>query len=184
MMRQWLLGHAARLRSDIRGVAAVEFAFTVPILLLLYLGGFELSQAMATYRKVSDTTVELANVSAQYTTMSASVDVPSIFSASSQIMTPFSTGNLTIVMSEVYTDPTTNVATVQWSYPYQGGTPLPAGQVIALPAGMAQPGLCYILVQATYLYNPVVGAAFIGSIPMTDQIFMQPRSSACIAQTA
>jgi Flp pilus assembly protein TadG len=170
----------ARLRADARGVAAVEFALMVPILLTVYLAGFELSQAMATYRKVSDTTVELANVTTQYTSMAA-LDVTSVFNASAQIMSPYATSNLTIVLTEVTTDMNSN-ATVNWSCAYNGATALTVGAPVTLPAGLAQPGIInnYMLVQTTYKYNPVVGGGFIAPIPMTDQIFMQPRSSADI----
>jgi len=171
--RQW--------RDDTRGVAAVEFAFTVPVLLIVYLAGFELSQAMATYRKLSDTTVELANISAQYTTM-GSLDVTSVMNASSQIMSPYPTQNLGIVLSEVTTDASSN-ATVTWSQASSGATALPVGQAITLPSGLASPSTSYILVQTTYRYTPTVGANFIGPIPMTDQIYMIPRSSPTIPYT-
>jgi Flp pilus assembly protein TadG len=178
MIRRRLARLGERLRNDARGVAAVEFAITVPVLLLVYLGGFELSQAMATYRKVSDTTVELANVAAQYTTI-GSTDATSIFSATSQIMSPFSTQNLSTVLTVVQTD-SNSVATVYWSKTSTGAPGLPTGQVVTLPTGMASQSSCYVLVQATYQYNPTIGSAFVGSIPMSDQIYMQPRSSPCI----
>jgi Flp pilus assembly protein TadG len=168
-------------RADERGVAALEFAFTVPVLLIVYLAGFELTQAMATNRKLSDATVELANVSTQYTSISA-LDANSIFNASAQIMAPYQTSNLTIVLTEIATD-NNSIATVQWSVPYNGATQLPVGQQVTLPAGMAQPNICYILVQTTYQYTPTVGANFIGPMPLSDQIYMIPRSSPCIPYT-
>ena len=61
----------ARWKSDERGLALVEFALMLPVMLVLYLGAYEASQAVGAYRKLSDTTVELANVVAQYTTMSS-----------------------------------------------------------------------------------------------------------------
>jgi len=172
---------AARWRADRRGVAAVEFAFTVPALLVVYLMGFEISQAMASYRKLSDTTVELANVTAQYTTMGCT-DVTSVMNASSQIMAPYPTQNLTIVVSEITTD-VNNVAKVTWSETENCTPGLTQGSVVTLPSGMGSPSSNYILVQTTYLYNPVVGGAFIGSIPLTDQIYMIPRASPSIPYT-
>jgi Flp pilus assembly protein TadG len=179
-LRLRLRSFASRWRDD-RGVAAVEFAFIAPVLLVLYLGGFELSQAMATYRKVSDTTVELANVAAQYTTMSAA-DVSSVMNASSQIMAPYATSNLTIVLSEVTTD-ANNQAKVTWSQPYNGATALTAGSSITLPTGLSSPSTNYILVQTTYLYTPVIGSRFLSPVPMRDQIYMLPRASASIPYT-
>ena len=76
-LRAWL--------ADRRGVAAVEFALIAPVLLTLTLVGYETAMALSTYRKLTDTTVEMANVAAQYTTMSAS-DVSTVMNASAQIM--------------------------------------------------------------------------------------------------
>lgn len=169
-------------RRDRRGVAAVEFAFTVPVLLVVYMAGFELSQAMAAYRKLSDATVELANITAQYTKMNSG-DVSSVMNASAQIMAPCPTANLTIVLSEVTTDAANN-ATVTWSQASGGASALTAGSSIALPAGLGSPGTSYILVQTTYRYDPIIGGHFISAIPMTDQIYMVPRASSAIPYTA
>jgi len=171
----------SRLAADRRGVAAVEFAMTVPVLIMVYIAGFEVSQAMATYRKVSDTTIELANIAAQYTTI-GTADSTSIMNASSQIMAPYSTQNLTIVLSEITTDANNN-AKVTWSEPYNGATALPQNSAITLPSGLATPNTNYILIQTTYLYNPVTGTTLVPSIPMTDQIYMLPRASPSIPFT-
>ena len=59
---------AGTARSFLRargGATAVEFALLLPFLLLLYLGGFELTQALSTYRKLTDTTAELASIVSQ-----------------------------------------------------------------------------------------------------------------------
>ena len=74
-----------RLRRDTRGVAAVEFALVVPIVIVVYALGFELAQASTVYRKLTDTTVQLANVTSQYTT-TACPDLTNIFGASKQVM--------------------------------------------------------------------------------------------------
>ena len=51
---------------------------------------------------------------------------------------------------------------------------------MAMPANFASPNSHYILVETTYGYTPTIGAAFVNSIPMTDQIFMVPRQSPSI----
>jgi Flp pilus assembly protein TadG len=173
--RGWL-----RLAGDRRGVAAVEFALVVPVVIVVYLVGFEVMQAATVYRKLTDTTVQLANVTAQYTTMGAS-DVSTVLGASSQIMNPYSTSNLTIVLSEVTTDASGN-GKVTWSQTYQG-TALTVGSAVTMPSGFQNANTSYILAQTTYAYQPVIGGAFVKPISMTNQIFMLPRASSAIPYT-
>jgi Flp pilus assembly protein TadG len=171
------LGHLRRLTGDTRGVAALEFALVVPVVIVVYLVGFEVAEAATVYRKLSDTTVQLANVSAQYTSMNTS-DTSTILAASSQIMAPYPTTKLTIILSEVTTN-SSGAGSVTWSQAYQG-TKLTAGTAVTMPSGFQTPSTSYVLVQTTYTYQPTIGAAFVGDIAMSDKIFMLPRSSASI----
>lgn len=174
----------ARLQGFARakdGVAAVEFALVLPFLLLLFLGGWELTNAASTYRKVTDTTTELADVVSQYTTMS-STDMNSVFTATTQIMYPDSPNNLQVVLSEITTN-ANNSATVTWSQAYNGGAPLVVGSSFTLPAGVALPNTSYIYVQSTYLYVPTIGSAFVQNIPMKTSLFVLPRETSSIIYT-
>jgi Flp pilus assembly protein TadG len=171
------------LRRDARGVAAVEFALVVPIVIVVYALGFELAQASTEYRKLTDTTVQLANVTTQYTTV-ADPDLTNIFGASSQIMAPYSSTPLTIVLSQVKTDASKN-PTVDWSVSYPTTvTPLVVGSPVVMPAGMAAQNGFYILVQTTYAYTPTIGGAFMNSLAMSNQVFMIPRASTKILCTS
>jgi Flp pilus assembly protein TadG len=169
-----------RFARDRRGVAAVEFALVVPVVIVVYLAGFEVMEASTVYRKVTDTTVQLANVTSQYTTMS-STDVTNVLDASSQIMTPYPTTSLSIVLSEVTTN-NKGVGRVAWSQAYQGAA-LATGKKVTMPTGYQTPNTSYILVETTYAYEPVIGGAFVKPITMTNQIFMLPRSSSSIPFT-
>lgn len=169
-------GAMRRLRRDRRGVAAVEFALVVPVVIVIYALGFELAQASTVYRKLTDTTVQLANVTSQYTTVT-DTDTNTIFGASSQIMSPYSPAPLTIVLSEIVTDGSSN-ATVCWSTSYPTSVPkLLTGSAVTMPSGMASPHSHYILVQTTYAYSPTIGGAFMSGLPMSNQVFMIPRAS-------
>jgi Flp pilus assembly protein TadG len=198
-----------RLRGDQRGVAAIEFALVVPVVIVVYLVGFEVTEAATAYRKLTDTTVQLANVTAQFTSM-ACTDTDNVQGASSQIMTPYPTANLTIKLSEVTVN-TSNAGSVVWGQGWQNGGPvagLPAGTRVTMPAGYEADSSstnstsssssssatscpppatggsgvfsCYVMVQTTYSYQPTIGGAFIGPIAMQDTIFMLPRASASI----
>jgi Flp pilus assembly protein TadG len=177
-LRSWrgLFGHTG-------GVAAIEFALVVPLVIIVYAGGYEIVQAATVNRKLTDTTVQLANVTTQYTSVAATPDLNNIFAASSQIMAPYPTSSLTIVVSEVWTD-TSSHGFVKWSQGYPTGTAcLAKDSPVTLPAGFASPSSFYVLVQTTYSYAPTIGSAFVHTIPMTDQIFMVPRQSTSIPAT-
>lgn len=167
--------------ADRRGVAAVEFALVVPVVIVAYLAGFEVMEASTVYRKLTDTTVQLANVTSQYTTMSAT-DVSNVLGASAQIMTPYPTTNLSITLSEVTTD-NNGAGWVSWSSAYPSGPGLAHNTAVTMPAGFQTPNSSYILVQTSYAYQPIIGGAFVKPITMTNQIFMLPRGSASIPYT-
>ncbi len=176
------LSNWRRLRRDSRGVAAVEFALVVPIVIVIYALGFELAQASTVYRKLTDTTVQLANVTSQYTTV-GDPDLNNILGASSQIMAPYDPTPLTIVLTQVKTD-ASSTPTVSWSQPFPSSvTPLATGSTVVMPPGMASPNSHYILVQTTYTYQPVIGGAFMANLPMSNQVFMIPRESSSIPCT-
>ena len=169
-----------RLRIDTRGVAAVEFALVVPAVILVYAVGFEVTEAGTVYRKLTDTTVQLANVTSQYTSMSTT-DVGNVLDASVQIMTPYPTSNITAVLTEVKVN-ANKKGVVQWSCGYPSGTsPLATSSKVTMPTGFQTSGSYFILVQTTYSYQPTIGSAFMHQpIAMTNQIFMLPRASSSI----
>jgi Flp pilus assembly protein TadG len=63
--RRGLLLAFRRLRRDRRGVAAVEFAMIVPILLLLYLGTMEISSGVSLNKRVARVAVTAADLVTQ-----------------------------------------------------------------------------------------------------------------------
>jgi len=181
MAREHRLGLWRRWRQDQRGVSAVEFALVVPLLLMVYIGGLGTALGVATYRKLADVTVELGNVTAQYTTMSAT-DVSNVMNASAQIMAPYSTTGLSIVLSEITTN-ASGAATVTWSKTNGSGVALTPGASVTLPAGMAVSSTSYIFVQTSYAYSPPILYDISGPISLADQIYIQPRQSASIPYT-
>lgn len=84
-----------RLAQDASGVAIVEFAFTLPVLLLLYMGGCCLSDMIACNRKVAVATRSLVDLVSR--TMSPTVlyndpnsaNAKSYLSASAVVLSPY-----------------------------------------------------------------------------------------------
>lgn len=90
-----------RLSEDNRAAVMVEFAFAVPVLLLLYTGGSSLSDMIACSRKVTIATRSLVDLTSR--TMSPvvtynapqSADAKSYLSASAVVLSPYKLNNAT-----------------------------------------------------------------------------------------
>jgi Flp pilus assembly protein TadG len=171
----------SRAVSDDRGAAFVEFALIFPLLIVLYAVGFEICQAATVNRKLTNTTVQLANILSQYTTVTKS-DISTIMNASSETMSPFANSALGIVVTEVNIDANGN-ATIGWSEAYSSGV---AFQGTALttppsaPASFLTPSSSYIVVQSTYAYTPVIAGSFMQPMTLTSHSYMLPRDSGSI----
>jgi Flp pilus assembly protein TadG len=115
---------ARRFASDVRGVSAVEFALLLPLMLTMYLGGSEVSQALTTSRKVtlvSRTVADLASQSSKITDAS----MTNILNASAAVIAPYTGSKLKVTVSQVKIDGSGN-ATIEWSDTLHGTRVAPA----------------------------------------------------------
>ena len=172
---------ARRVLGDRRGVSAVEFAIILPFVLLVSLGGFQVSQALSVYRKMTITARAVADLASQYSTMS-SADIATVFNASAQIMAPYPTSGLSIVLTE-YSTTVLGVSTVTWSKAFNNATPAVPGTIVILPPGIAIAGGSIIMSQVAYAYAPTVGYQLTGTHIMSDHLYMAPRQVQSIALT-
>jgi Flp pilus assembly protein TadG len=159
--------------SDRRGVSAVEFALLAPLMITIYVGCAEVSDAVSADRKVSLTAAALANLGAQVTTISAS-DMNNILDASSAIIAPYSTAGLQVTLSCISID-ANRTATVKWSVT-RGGT-MRSGTV-TIPSALAVPNSQLLLGEASYQYTPTVGYTVTGTLNLSDRMYMSPRITA------
>jgi len=159
------------------GVAAVEFAMIMPILLLLFLGTMDAGTAIAIYMKERSATYSLDAITNQYTSVQTT-DLQSITGATSLILSPYSSGPLVVTVSQIYINPKGN-ATVSWSYSPSGNARA-AGASINVPAAMATPSSYLILGELSYTFTPMFGAFLTGPIALADSLYVTPRSSACV----
>ena len=159
-------------------MAAIEFAVLFPVLLLVYMGGFDVSRACALSSRLNDMTLELCDVASQYDILYDS-DVATLFAAASQIMTPDDTLPVGVVISEVSTDGDGR-ATVAWSQAAKGAAPLARAAPFALAPALAQPYVSYIVVQTSYVYQPFFGVANAPVMPLSAQAVFAPRNRASI----
>lgn len=175
-----LISRLARLGKDRRGVSALEFAITLPLMLGVYLGTAEVTQGIAVKRKVTLTARAVADLTSQYTAISSS-DMSNIFNAGSTIIAPYASGNLQETVSELSIN-SSGQATVVWSNT-NNGTALTVGQTVTVPSALAVPNSYLILGQASYSYNPTYGYVLTNTLTLSDQFFMRPRQANSVSYT-
>jgi Flp pilus assembly protein TadG len=161
-----------RLAGDRSGVAAVEFALLLPIMLSLYFGAVEIGDAYTIDRKVTHITSSLADLVTQSRTIS-NADMDNILDATASIITPYDDGLLRIKVSGVSID-ADGKATVAWS-DARNDTPLAKDSVITLPAAVNEPNTFVVTAEVHYTYTPMIGYVLTGSFDMKDQFYLRPR---------
>lgn len=158
---------------DVRGVSAVEFALVLPLMIGLYLGLTEISQAIAIDRKVTLTARALSDLASQAPSTISNADMTNILNAGTSVMAPFVTTTLAVTVSAINID-STGKATIGWS-DTRGGTARSVGSSITIPSALATPSSQLILSEVSYGYKPAIGYTITGTLTMTDKMYMTPR---------
>ena len=179
MMKNFVARRANRkhlsISADTQGVALLEFAITLPVLLMLYLGCVQICDVVSVYRKTSTTARTVADIVSQQTQVT-DVSLQEILNASSQVMAPYTTGNLRIVVTQVSIS-NAGVATVDWSKPTgTGAVADTTGSVYTLPTGVAINNTSVVISKVNYAYIADIGGILHTDIPLADTIYMYPRS--------
>jgi Flp pilus assembly protein TadG len=168
---------AGRLLKDCNGIAATEFAVIVPVMLVMFFGTVEFSSGVAVDRKVT----LMARTLSDLTSQSVTVDDPTVnnfFAASAAIMTPFPSTPTKATISELYIDPNTLKARVQWS---KGTSPRAVSSNVTIPAGLAVGGTYLIFSEVSYLYTPTIGYLMAkAGVNLSDVAYTRPRQQACV----
>jgi hypothetical protein len=103
-----------------RGIAATEFALTMPIWITLMLGAADGTYCMLVNEKADRIAYSVTDIVTQYQTITLA-DLNDVIQASSQLMQPFPFGvNGVVIVSSVY-KPTGQTPVIKWQYS-GGGT--------------------------------------------------------------
>jgi Flp pilus assembly protein TadG len=165
------------IRSDVRGIAATEFALILPMLLILFVGATQLILGIQINRDVAMTANTVATIVAQYTSISKTTQLPDILAASAQIFSPNSTNPAKLMVSLVAID-SKGKATISWSQP--AGTTRKVGDVITVPAAFDTPNTNLVFSEVSYAYTPAIQFVPLGTINLYAPIYMPPRASSTI----
>jgi Flp pilus assembly protein TadG len=179
---------AAEMLADCSGIAATEFAVIVPIMLVMFFGTVEFSSGVAVDRKVTLMARTLSDLTSQSTSVDTTA-VTNVFAASGAIMTPYPATPTRGTISELYVDPSTLQARVQWSKSAtinsSGGVVLGAGRAtssaVVIPSQLAVAGTYLIFSEVSYLYVPTIGYVMAKTgVNLSDVAYTRPRQSVCV----
>ena len=182
-MKFWieLRRHASCMRRDTSGMAAIEFVFIVPLMLVIFFGTIELSNGVAADRKVTITARTLSDLVSQNTNVT-NLQVTNFFKMGSAIMTPYSGTPMTLRVSAVSINGT-GVATIAWSdgLGIAGRT---VGSTVTVPAGLVVNNTQLIWSEISYIYTPAVGYVMKTAVTLADQCYTRPRQSTSVTRSA
>jgi Flp pilus assembly protein TadG len=176
-----------RFVASTSGLAAIEFALIMPILLLLLLGTFDAGRAISVYMKTRSAAYTLAAITNQYSTVTPiqSSDMQAITGATAAVLSPFPTTPATVTITQIKQTSATQ-AIVSWSYSVNG-TAHSAGSAWArMPSNLTSTNACsnypcyFIFSEVSYVYTPSFGYFAVGSLTFSDNLYTTPRSSSCI----
>jgi Flp pilus assembly protein TadG len=166
-----------------RGLSAVEFALILPILLTLFLGGTEITQAITIKRKVTIATRTIGDLVAQDISIT-NAEMTSILAATEAVLAPYSPANLRIVVSSIGID-NEGAAKIVWSDASAGATARAVNEPVTLPtgkdaAGNTAPSLglknaTLIWTETEYDYTPTIGYVVTGTMELADHVYLRPR---------
>ena len=162
--------------ADCRAVAAVELAVIAPVMLLMFFATVEFSNGVAIDRKVTLVAHTLSDLTSRSTTVT-DAELTNFFTAGTGIMYPYPASPISSTISELYVEPATLVARVQWS---SGAAPRAAKSTMTIPAALKVAGSYLIYSEVSYVFTPAVPWILQGGITLSDYAYTRPRQSACV----
>ena len=187
-----------RFRDDMRGIAAIEFALVVPLMLVMYLGTIEISAAVSINRKVSRIASTIADLVTQQTEV-AKTDLKGIMEIGEALLFPYDSDKpvITIVAIDVESGYPKG-GKVVWARRDYRGTFDNGGYVknadIDVPKDLRINGSFLIRVDTSLDYIPIVhwligdtvgtvNTNGVGIIAMKERYYLRPRLGADIGCT-
>ncbi|QGZ60359.1 TadE/TadG family type IV pilus assembly protein [Paraburkholderia acidisoli] len=187
------------LLADNRGVAALEFAIILPIMLTLVFATYEISQFVRAQLKVDSASQAIADMVAQQAagvTSGTSGSLGNFCTAGTLMMTPFAVGtnnsSFSMAVASV-TNYSLTGPTVDWESDKSCSTTATAlgssaKSLATSPTNLiptaGSPGDSVIVVTVNYVYNSPLHYIIPGLLTLTHTAFARPRSNGLILCTA
>ena len=188
--------HLARLGRDRGGVAAIEFAFVAPVLLVTYFMTMEVSQGLEVSKKTGRIAIIVGDLVTQQQSLNKA-DLDAIMRIGEAVIQPYNRSKPSIYVTAIeITNEDTPKAKVAWSRKLVNGAAnnyLSVGSTITtVPDELMIAGSFLIRAESSLEYTPVVvwsagdEAAFgmasaFDKLDMSDRYYLRPRMSQKVA---
>ena len=168
-----------RFIDEQRGVAAVEFALVAPMMVTVYLGSVDITQAVMVDRKVSVMASSIGDLVAQSEEITTP-EINNIFDIAYALMSPYDTASIKIRVSSLQITSTKNgdkrKAKVQWS-DGKNQSPYAKDTEVMVPESIAANASTVIFTEATYTFTPLFGQIITSAINFEESYYHVPRQS-------
>lgn len=159
---------ADHFRRSERGIAFLEFALALPILLLLFIGVIEVSRYLIFRMKLEAAGIQALDIIGQNINVD-DVALQNMIEALPPMMLPFDNMNMDVIITHAarpsHPDRTCKAVTM-WKYPAGARSKISTGRYAPIETGQINlfPNDSIMAIEITADYRPVVDALFIGSL--------------------
>jgi Flp pilus assembly protein TadG len=180
---------ARRFGHDRQGIAAVEFALIVPIMMLMFIGAVEMSQAVTADRRTSQVASTTGDLVARIDSDITQAEVLDIAKVGSYLMNPFTSSTLTINLSVVTSTAASATNTSErWRCNFVGSNPGTINctcplTAYAIPAGLISTSDGVVIADVQYNYQPLLFDFFMksakggsGVYALKEKLYVKPRA--------
>ena len=165
-----------KLIRDERGNAIVDFAFVLPIMLMMFIGVVEVTNVLRLDRKV----VAAAQTAADLVTQRREINdaqLNDILTAAELIFEPFPAAAHSVGIVGVRYDPNTGAPTLDWTKSKNGGA---VPDALTQAVGLGAPGEGVVVVRVTYNYTPVFFDFVMSAATIEETAILRPRRSSFV----
>ncbi|CAA2137319.1 TadE/TadG family type IV pilus assembly protein [Hyphomicrobium sp. ghe19] len=183
-----LISQFRSLLRESSGVAAVEFAFLAPLLMLMTFGTFEITRALIVHKRFQKATAMIGDLVAREqqlgeTSADAKNQLNAIMVAAVQAMSPYSSNAMRMGIYQFRANSTDATKTrIEWSYAYNSMVIQPCSLTYTanklVPANLLSKGDAAIIIDAQYQFSPLLKnllPAVIKSLTWSDTATFSPR---------
>jgi Flp pilus assembly protein TadG len=180
-----IAGAMARKRRTLgaeEGAVLIEAALAFPILIALFLGVVEFSEAFAVSRKLSNAAATVSDLVSQMPKVS-DADLSDIATVADALLAPYTAAKLGLIITSVQADNKNNTS-VGWSYSHgSGATSHIDGAAFSLPAGLTEANSSVIVAETSYQFTPTIGLYLPNVMTLTGKAYFRPRATRVVMKT-